>query len=277
MIRENNIKKINILIFLAIILVFFSTNVFAADSFTKGEIVQFKEAATLYVREQNNDGGYKVTKATTTGKKRKKVTFQGEITTTKSIYDFSSASALRNKDIALISQGGNEYIVLLSKLGKVSNDSSNQEDEDAILDYDEDGSQTDINDAREEEQEEQENSDSDEIYTAQPSRNDTGRNASSSINDLMADAESFVDQGDTSQLPASNLQDFSSVIYNILLTVGIVVAVIVGAIIGVKLMASNIDTKVEAKKLLIPYVVGCVVVFGAFAIWKIVVTMLQGM
>ena len=295
MIRGKNIKKINILIFLAIILVLFSTNVFAADSFTKGEIVQFKEAATLYVRKQNNDGGYKVTKATATGKKGKKVTFQGEITTTKSIYDFSSASALRNKDIALISQGGNEYIVLLSKLGKVSNDSnsgsgsgssgggagsndsSNQEDEDAILDYDEDGSQTDINDAREEEQEEQENNDSDEIFTSQPSRNNTGRNAGSSINDLMGDAESFVNQGDTSQLPASDLQDFSSVIYNILLTVGIVVAVIVGAIIGVKLMASNIDTKVEAKKLLIPYVVGCVVVFGAFVIWKIVVTMLQGM
>ena len=117
----------------------------------------------------------------------------------------------------------------------------------------------------------------DEIFTAQPSRSDAGRNAGSSINDLMGDAESFVNQGDTSQLPASDLQDFSSVIYNILLTVGIVVAVIVGAIIGVKLMASNIDTKVEAKKLLIPYVVGCVVVFGAFVIWKIVVTMLQGM
>ena len=125
--------------------------------------------------------------------------------------------------------------------------------------------------------EEREEDESDEIFTAQPSRSDAGRNAGSSINDLMGDAESFVNQGDTSQLPASDLQDFSSVIYNILLTVGIVVAVIVGAIIGVKLMASNIDTKVEAKKLLIPYVVGCVVVFGAFVIWKIVVTMLQGM
>ena len=63
--------------------------------------------------------------------------------------------------------------------------------------------------------------------------------------------------------------------YNILLTIGIVVAVIVGAIIGIKLMSSGIDTKVEAKKLLIPYLAGCVVVFGGFAIWKIVVTILQ--
>ena len=45
----------------------------------------------------------------------------------------------------------------------------------------------------------------------------------------------------------------------------------------IKLMASNIDTKVEAKNLLIPYVVGCIVVFGGFGIWKIVVTILQNM
>ena len=64
--------------------------------------------------------------------------------------------------------------------------------------------------------------------------------------------------------------------YNILLTIGVVVAVIVGAIIGVKLMSSGIDTKVEAKRLLIPYGFGCLAVFGAFAIWKIVVTILQG-
>lgn len=293
MIIENKIKKVNILIVLIIIILIFPTNVFA-DSFKKGEIVQFKEAATLYVRKQNNDGGYKVTKASATGKKGKKVTFQGEITTTKSIYDFSSASALRNKDIALISQGGNEYIVLLSKLGKVSsdsgsgsgsgssgsgsssNDGSNQEDDDAILDYDEDGSQTDINDAREEEQEEQENSDPDEIYTSQPSRDNDERTSASSIDDLMSDADDFVSAGDSEKISQSSLQDFSNVMYNILLTIGIVVAVIVGAIIGVKLMSSGIDTKVEAKKLLIPYGFGCLAVFGAFAIWKIVVTILQG-
>ena len=33
--------------------------------------------------------------------------------------------------------------------------------------------------------------------------------------------------------------------------------------------------KAEVKKSLIPYVAGCVVVFGAFTIWKIIVTILQ--
>lgn len=99
-------------------------------------------------------------------------------------------------------------------------------------------------------------------------------NAGESLDDVIGDAEQFIGLG-TPQY-GGNLADFSNTIYNILLSVGVVVAVIVGAVIGVKLMASNIDTKVEAKKLLIPYVVGCVVVFGGFAIWKIVVSVLQG-
>lgn len=115
---------------------------------------------------------------------------------------------------------------------------------------------------------------SDTIYTSQPHKTDTG-DAGDSLDDVMNDADEFIEQGQVQY--EGDLSQFSNTIYNILLSIGIIVAVIVGAIIGVKLMASNIDTKVEAKKLLIPYVVGCVVVFGGFAIWKIVVTILQGM
>lgn len=115
---------------------------------------------------------------------------------------------------------------------------------------------------------------SDTVYTSQPHKADTG-NAGESLDDVMSDADDFIGLGNVQY--EGDLAQFSNTIYNILLSVGIIVAVIVGAIIGVKLMASNIDTKVEAKKLLIPYGVGCVVVFGGFAIWKIVVTILQGM
>lgn len=117
-------------------------------------------------------------------------------------------------------------------------------------------------------------SESDTIYTSQPHKNDTG-NATASLDDVMNDADEFVGLGEAQY--EGSLATFSNTIYNILLSIGVIVAVIVGAFIGVKLMASNIETKVEAKQLLIPYVVGCVVVFGGFAIWKIVVNILQGM
>ena len=102
----------------------------------------------------------------------------------------------------------------------------------------------------------------------------SNENLEESLDDLMSDAESFMGQGEN-KIENSSLQKFSSVIYNIFLTLGIVVAVIVGGIIGIKLMTSNIDTKVEAKRLLIPYIVGCIVVFGAFGIWRLIVSLLS--
>lgn len=114
----------------------------------------------------------------------------------------------------------------------------------------------------------------DTIYTSLPNKVDTSTSRQS-LDDMMNDADRFIGLGNPQY--DGDLADFSNTIYNILLSVGIVVAVIVGAIIGIKLMASNIDTIVEAKRLLIPYVVGCIVVFGGFGIWKIVVSILQGM
>lgn len=71
------------------------------------------------------------------------------------------------------------------------------------------------------------------------------------------------------------MADFSNSIYNILFSVGVVIAVIVGMILGIKLMLAPVGERAEAKKMLVPYVVGCAVVFGAFGIWKLVVTILQ--
>ena len=93
---------------------------------------------------------------------------------------------------------------------------------------------------------------------------------------MIKDADTFVNTG-TAQYNQTSMQNFSKIMYNILLTVGVFVAVIVGGIIGIKLMVSSAAEKADAKKLLVPYVVGCVVVFGGFGIWKLVVTILQGM
>ena len=41
------------------------------------------------------------------------------------------------------------------------------------------------------------------------------------------------------------------------------------------MMMGSSTQKAETKELLIPYVVGCVIIFGAFGIWKLVVNMLN--
>lgn len=62
-------------------------------------------------------------------------------------------------------------------------------------------------------------------------------------------------------------------IVNILTTVGIVIAVIVLLILGIKYMMGSASEKAEYKKTMIPYLVGAVLVFGASAIAKAVVSM----
>lgn len=64
-------------------------------------------------------------------------------------------------------------------------------------------------------------------------------------------------------------------IYNLLFALGVILSVIVGAIIGIKLMFGGIEEKAKTKEMIAPYVAGCVVIFGAFGIWKLVITVLS--
>lgn len=72
-----------------------------------------------------------------------------------------------------------------------------------------------------------------------------------------------------------NLQDLSKTIYNILLAIGTAIAVIVGLILGIKFMTGSVEQKSKIKESLIPYIAGCVVLFGAFGIWKLVVLIVE--
>lgn len=97
-------------------------------------------------------------------------------------------------------------------------------------------------------------------------------------------AEEVIDGGDSffeagrvtgNPLQEDRLQEVSSMVYNVLLTVGIIVAVIMGLYLAIKIMLSSVEEKAEYKQMLIPYIIGCIVVFGAFTIWKIVVDLLN--
>lgn len=114
---------------------------------------------------------------------------------------------------------------------------------------------------------------SDSIYQL-PSKDETG-SSSSSLDDMIGDADSFLNKGDSEHITTSSLQEFSNTFYNILLTIGIIAAVIAGMVIGIKFMMGGAEEKANIKEILIPYVVGCAVVFGSFAIWKLAVTILS--
>lgn len=99
--------------------------------------------------------------------------------------------------------------------------------------------------------------------------------------DIIKDGNSFLeegkkaDEGSTIHLKedtfAPALQDLSSYLYWILLSAGVVIAVIVATVLGIQAMIGGAEGQAKVKEMLIPFVVGCIVVFGGFGLWKIAV------
>ena len=92
-------------------------------------------------------------------------------------------------------------------------------------------------------------------------------------------AEGFIKDGEedsqTTVIDTEDMQTMSDMLYNAFLIVGIIVAVVIGLTIGIKFMTGSVAEKAEIKKTLVPYIAGCIVLFGAFTIWKLVVTLLS--
>jgi|GEM_PF-3336817 len=91
------------------------------------------------------------------------------------------------------------------------------------------------------------------------------------IDGMISDATSFV--GAKSNLGEGSLQSFSETIYNTLLIFASAISIIMGLMLGIKFMLSSVEEKAEIKQLAVPYLVGCIVVFGSFGIWKLVVVL----
>lgn len=101
-----------------------------------------------------------------------------------------------------------------------------------------------------------------------------------SLDQIMEGADDFIDAGGGEDdvdktIDTDSLKDTSDFLYNILLGISMVIAVIVGMVLGIKYMTSTTEDKADIKETLPAYVISCVVVFGAFTIWKIIVNIIQ--
>jgi len=94
---------------------------------------------------------------------------------------------------------------------------------------------------------------------------------------MFTKADEFIQKGQSGKdtISEDTVKEMSEIMYNALLVIGVVVAVIIGMVIGIKFMTGSVEEKAKVKETFIAYIAGCVVVFGAFTIWKIIVTILQ--
>lgn len=107
-------------------------------------------------------------------------------------------------------------------------------------------------------------------------------NPTYAIDEILEQGQSFIKDGETlvqsegEPIKDDALKEVSNTIYNILLAVAIFIAVGYSMVLGIYYMVGSIEEQVKIKESLLPFAIGCIVIFGAFGIWKIVANILQG-
>ena len=99
------------------------------------------------------------------------------------------------------------------------------------------------------------------------------------LQDIMNRAENFVNNGENGGNVINNdaLKEGSNTLYNVLLVIGIAVAFIWGIVLGIQFVTGSLGEKADVKKNLIVYIIGCIIIFGAFGIWKLLLQLLQSL
>lgn len=102
--------------------------------------------------------------------------------------------------------------------------------------------------------------------------------AANDFSQAMQDAKDFVDGGEakvSETIDENELNKASSTIYNILFAIGLAIAMIIGIVLGIEFITAGVEEQAQIKQSLIPYFIGCVIVFGSFGIWKIAVNLMK--
>ena len=104
-------------------------------------------------------------------------------------------------------------------------------------------------------------------------------NSGHTSDEIINEAKDFMNigKGQGGKIDQWNLKSASDTLFNILLIIGIFLSVAIGIYLGIKFMLSSAEDKAKVKESLIPYIAGCVVIFGAFIIWKLVIILFGGM
>ncbi len=101
--------------------------------------------------------------------------------------------------------------------------------------------------------------------------------ADDKITGIMDNAGNFVNAGKNGDkvINEEALKEGSSTLYNVLFIIGIAVAFIWGLVLGIQFITGSLGEKADVKKNLIVYLVGCIIIFGAFGIWKLLLQLLE--
>ncbi len=88
-------------------------------------------------------------------------------------------------------------------------------------------------------------------------------------------ADAFIDAADGSPLKDNSLKDASDTLASTLMIFGVVASMVVITALGIKFMTGSVEEKAKVKETLIPFTIGCIIIFGGYTIWNIVLQITQ--
>ena len=97
---------------------------------------------------------------------------------------------------------------------------------------------------------------------------------------IFGSAQDFISQGSSSGaqgIEESELKNISDTVSSVLLTVAVAVTFISIGAMGVTFAIQTVEDKAKVKEAMVPWLIGVLVSFGAYGIWKIVMTIFYNM
>ena len=100
--------------------------------------------------------------------------------------------------------------------------------------------------------------------------------AGSIMGEMKKDVDDFVNDSEAKttlpiRITPERLKAASQIISHILFVIAVAVAIITTVALGINFMVQSVEEKAKIQESLIPLVIGMIVSFGAYGIWKIIV------
>ena len=104
---------------------------------------------------------------------------------------------------------------------------------------------------------------------------------SNAFDKILSDGKSFIEVGNsgtgiTIADQESKIKEISNTVSSILLTIALGATVISGVVMGINFAMQSVEDKAKIKESMVPWIIGIVISFGAYGIWKLVMGIFYG-
>ena len=98
------------------------------------------------------------------------------------------------------------------------------------------------------------------------------------LSDVFTKGKGFIKAGTGSnKMDTDKIYSLSQSISSVLQIVSVAAALIMIGILGIQYMVGSVEEQAKIKETMTPFIIGCLIAFGASTIWKTVVNILNGL